>query len=296
VFYMASSVKRCLQVKKANGTIVDRKWIPECHSQRKLVDINGHLLFPGKPWRKQTFGSIREETEPETERKENGKKDKGAGTEKNGSTGKIEREEKGGGIRKGRKSARGETEPGGPTAEKTDGKTITDADVAGWVDADVAAAERFLEGEGAEPGPGETMHDLGVQGVLGCFDFMVEELEEGRSLEEAKEGWVTSLPRGVEEVIERAGGGAKSQARLLQEMKARYERGLGGGERDTNSGPESGRDAVRVEEGESDAPTEELSDHEEVVEDDMNVIVLSKQEVASAKERLLRQYAKSGSK
>jgi DNA-repair protein XRCC1 len=293
MFYMASSGKCCLQVKKANGTIVDRNWIPECHSQRKLVDIDEHLLCPGKPWRKQAFESFQKEAEPETEREENGMEDKGAVKRKNGFSAK-------GGGRASRKSARGGEDSGGPTAEKTrrkdEGKAITDADVAGWVDADVTAAEKFLEGEGAEPGLGETMRDLGVQGVLGCFDFMLEELEEGRSLEEAKEGWVTSLPRGVEEVIAHAERGAKSQVRLLQEMKERYERALGVGERDTHNGSESGRDAVRVEEGESDAPTEELSDREEVVEDDSNVVLLTEQEVASAKERLLRQYAKNRSK
>uniref|UniRef100_A0A7N0UT49 BRCT domain-containing protein n=1 Tax=Kalanchoe fedtschenkoi TaxID=63787 RepID=A0A7N0UT49_KALFE len=42
------------QVEAECGTIVAKEWISECYQQKKLVDIDAHLMHAGKPWRKSS--------------------------------------------------------------------------------------------------------------------------------------------------------------------------------------------------------------------------------------------------
>lgn len=293
-----------MQVEKANGTIVDRKWIPECHTRGELVDIDEHLLHPGKPWRKQTGQSLDEGTaEVATERAENGtERAERNGAERNEQSGTEQGRKKGRTEPEAMKTGRKEDEEATPLRDssgKAKGKgkgrqgglgSVTDADVAVWITADVEAAERFLEREGAEPGPGETMRELGVQGVLSCFDFLVEELEAGRSLEDAKDGWVASLPKGIQVVCEQVDGSEDSAVSLLLEMKVKYEHVLG----NERSGLEPGRlrnggDLEGDGEGVSDADTEALTEGDEGED---SVLVLTRQEIAAAKQKLLDKYSR----
>lgn len=52
------------QVKADCGTIVSKEWILECHSQKKLVEIDRFLMHAGKPWRKSNSYSDHEKSQP----------------------------------------------------------------------------------------------------------------------------------------------------------------------------------------------------------------------------------------
>jgi DNA-repair protein XRCC1 len=46
------------QVTADGGTIVSKDWIPECHRQRKLIDIDRYLLNEGRPWRHSSLAQV----------------------------------------------------------------------------------------------------------------------------------------------------------------------------------------------------------------------------------------------
>ncbi|KAK1311797.1 hypothetical protein QJS10_CPA07g00529 [Acorus calamus] len=48
-----SNTPKFRQVEADCGTIVSKDWISECYNQKRLVEIDPHLMHAGKPWRKE---------------------------------------------------------------------------------------------------------------------------------------------------------------------------------------------------------------------------------------------------
>ncbi|XAR50611.1 hypothetical protein NMG60_11004975 [Bertholletia excelsa] len=163
------------QVEADCGTIVFKEWILECHSQRKLVDIESYLMYAGKPWRRQ---NISHETSEDLKSSVSGK-----------SLTRLERQSNV------KPTTVVSTKSGGSNHAKD---SLSPSKVKKWALDDLNKTISWLENQEEKPETSE-IKKIAAEGILTCLQDAVDSLQQKQDLRHMLEQW-KFIPRVVEEL------------------------------------------------------------------------------------------------
>ncbi|KAK7261866.1 hypothetical protein RIF29_28189 [Crotalaria pallida] len=170
------------QVEAECGTIVSKDWIVECHTQRKLVEIDSYLMHAGKPWRKgNTAHEANEEKKSSVPKKSPMRVERDLPSKSSASV-KI----------KGKDSdvAR---------------KHLSPSEVKKWAIDDLNKTIQWLECQEEKPDPSE-ITKIAAEGILTCVQDAISSLKEKQDIRKGTEDW-SILPRVVDELAKLDGEG-----------------------------------------------------------------------------------------
>uniref|UniRef100_A0A7N0RGY3 BRCT domain-containing protein n=2 Tax=Kalanchoe fedtschenkoi TaxID=63787 RepID=A0A7N0RGY3_KALFE len=162
------------QVEAECGTIVAKEWISECYQQKKLVDIDVHLMHAGKPWRKSS-GLHAVNRAKESSQARNADK----AVEK-----KVQR-----------KAA---TASSSKKAQSESVKEFSRSAVKQWVKDDLNKTMSWLRSQEEKPEP-DQMNEIAAQGILTCIQDAIDLLEKNQDISQVTEQW-SCIPRIVKEL------------------------------------------------------------------------------------------------
>ncbi|CAI5495714.1 unnamed protein product [Closterium sp. Naga37s-1] len=220
-----------------DGTIVYKRWVEQCYSNRRLMSISPHVMHLGRPWR------------------QGGAADRDV--------------DDGGGRRRRIGAEEGEQKPkrrrllippmagGGDMGGGNGGSLSGEELVAQWVAGDMVHVRAFLEEQEEQPPEGE-VDRVAREGMLACFDDAIAGVEQGQALAASIASWPvvprvldpqTSvsapphlLPSSLPPLpisLGSGGAGGGECLRVLRQWRGMYERELGRmGERGKGEGGE----------------------------------------------------------
>ncbi|CDO98078.1 unnamed protein product [Coffea canephora] len=163
------------QVEADSGTIVSKEWILECHEQKKLMDIEPYLLYPGKPWRRQ---SVPREASNDCRATTSLKLQKN-----------VEK--------------RSCTLPTNGASEDQPSNQVSDcfspSRVKKWASDDLSRTLSWLESQDEKPEQSE-IKKIAAEGILTCLQDAIDALKQGQLILQITEQWAC-VPRMVEELM-----------------------------------------------------------------------------------------------
>ncbi|XP_043700512.1 DNA-repair protein XRCC1 isoform X1 [Telopea speciosissima] len=175
------------QVEADCGTIVSKDWISECYNQKKLVAIERYLMYPGKPWRRNTAcpgsGKDQEATLPRKTEKQ---------VKKRSSP---------------KQSASPKGKGGAPNSAQD---RFSPSNLKKWATDDLNKTISWLESQEESPEPSE-VKKIAAEGILTCLQDSIEALEQKKDIRQVTEDW-KFVPHVVEELagLESARSGSES--------------------------------------------------------------------------------------
>ncbi|CAI5996221.1 unnamed protein product [Closterium sp. NIES-65] len=158
-----------------DGTIVYKRWVEQCYSNRRLMSISPHLLHLGRPWR-QGGPADRDVEDGGGRRRRIAEAGVGEGEE--------EEEKKPKRRRLLIPPLTGGGDMGGGNGGKLSGEEL----VAQWVAGDMVHVRAFLEEQEEQPPEGE-VDRVAREGMLACFDDAIAGVEKGQALAASIASW-----------------------------------------------------------------------------------------------------------
>ncbi|KAL3528806.1 hypothetical protein ACH5RR_008128 [Cinchona calisaya] len=170
-----SNTPKFRQVEADSGTIVSKEWISECYEQKKLVDIELHLLHAGKPWRRHCVS-----TEASHDRS---------------ATLSLKSQKQ---LDKSSSSVPTARAPKGKRANQVN-DTFSLSRVKKWAADDLGKTLSWLESRDEKPEQNE-IKKIATDGILICLQDTVDTLKQGQLIQQITEQWAC-IPRVVEELM-----------------------------------------------------------------------------------------------
>ncbi|CAA0837231.1 DNA-repair protein XRCC1 [Striga hermonthica] len=163
-----SNTPKFRQVKAEGGTVINKDWISESYSQRKLVDIEPFLLHAGKPWRRPCIShEAREDIKPSTSSKP---------------------------LNRGEESSHPKKSSG---SLKMKGR-ISPSNAKKWAVEDLKRTILWLESQDEKPEPSE-IKKIAAEGILTCLQDAIDALKQGEGMQKIADKWAC-LPKVIEEL------------------------------------------------------------------------------------------------
>ncbi|PON66343.1 BRCT domain containing protein [Parasponia andersonii] len=173
------------QVQADCGTIVSKEWISDCHSQKKLVDIESYLMHAGKPWRRSSVAQ------------EGGK---AVLAESKASSSRRSQKQDGGShliVTAAAVTNKKESHPAKAC--------LSPSKVKKWAIDDLNSTISWLECQEEKPEPSE-IKKIAAEGILTCLQDAIDSLEQKQEVRKITEEWKV-VPRVVEELAKLEGMG-----------------------------------------------------------------------------------------
>ncbi|KAK1264508.1 hypothetical protein QJS04_geneDACA024422 [Acorus gramineus] len=158
-------------------------WISECYNQKRLVEIDPHLMHAGKPWRKEKNSC---KATKEKENASSGKPHK-----------KVEKTPP--------QKLAGSSSPksGAPNHHQ-----FSPSKVKHWAIDDLKKTISWLENQEEKPDSSE-IKKIAAEGILTCLQDAIEALKENKDIKQVTEQW-NIIPRVVEELLKVSHGSSIS--------------------------------------------------------------------------------------
>ncbi|XP_062090022.1 DNA-repair protein XRCC1-like isoform X2 [Humulus lupulus] len=169
-----SNTPKFRQVQADCGTIVSKEWISECHSQKKLVDIDSYLMHAGKPWRRSSVVHEASNESKESPPRRSQKKDGGSHSKATASA-----------VLKNKDSNSAKAH-------------LSPSKLKNWAVDDLDNTISWLESQEEKPEPSE-IKKIAAEGILTCLQDAIDALEQKQEVGKITEEW-KFVPRVVKEL------------------------------------------------------------------------------------------------